>query len=241
MLPKIDLPTYTLKLPSNSQEVTVRPFLVKEEKLLLMAVKSNDAQEIIRTTKQVIKNCIIEPEINVETLPFFDIDYLFIALRAKSVGESIELNFVCQMLDETGTKCGSKFPVILDISNIDVENLDKTKMDIKFHDDLIFKMKFPSYSVMKSIDENSDSLETKIKIIASCVDKVFTKGQYYTSKDFTPDDLQSFIENLTQQQFQKLEEFTQNFPSFTVVGNGKCKKCGKEHNVRYKDFISFFQ
>ena len=107
MLPKIDVPTYTLKLPSSEQELTVRPFLVKEEKLLLMAVKSDDPQEIIRTTKQVINNCIISPEINVDTLPFFDIDYLFIALRAKSIGETIELNFICQNKVED-TKCGGK-------------------------------------------------------------------------------------------------------------------------------------
>jgi hypothetical protein len=192
MLPKIDLPTYKLHLPSNNQEITVRPFLVKEEKLLLMAVKSNDAQEIIRTTKQVINNCIIEPEINIDVLPFFDIDYLFIALRAKSVGETIELNFICQNQTEIG-KCENKFPVQLDIANIEVENNNKEKLTIKFYDDLIFTMKYPSYSIMKTLDEKADKLENSIKIISSCIDKIFTKGQYYTSKDFTPDDLQNFI------------------------------------------------
>jgi hypothetical protein len=240
MLPKIDLPTYTLHLPSNNQEVTVRPFLVKEEKLLLMAVKSNDAQEIIRATKQVITNCIISPEINVDTLPFFDIDYLFIALRAKSVGETVELNFICQNQTEAG-KCGNKFPVKLDIANIEVSNNDKSALTIKFYDDLIFTMKYPSYSIMKSLDENADKLDNNIKIIASCVDRIFTKGQYYTSKDFTPEELHNFIENLTQQQYQKLEEFTQNFPSFVVKASAQCNKCGKQHTVRYKDFISFFQ
>lgn len=240
MLPKIDVPTYDLKLPSNGQTITVRPFLVKEEKLLLMAVKSDDAQEIIRATKQIINNCIISPEIDIETLPFFDIDYLFIALRAKSVGESIDINFICQNEVE-GVKCGGKFTVAIDISNIDVENNDKSRLDIKFHDDLIFKMKYPSYSVMKQIDEKASPLETSIRIIMACVDKIFTKGQYYTNKDFTPAELQDFIENLTQEQFAKLEEFTQSFPSFYAKGSGKCIKCGKEHNVRYKDFINFFR
>ena len=107
MLPKIDVPIYNVKLPSTGQELSVRPFLVKEEKMLLMAVKSDDAQEIIRTTKQVINNCIVSPEIDVDTLPFFDIDYLFIALRAKSVGESIDVNFICQS-EVDGDKCGGK-------------------------------------------------------------------------------------------------------------------------------------
>lgn len=240
MLPKIDVPTYDVTLPSNSQTITVRPFLVKEEKLLLMAVKSDDAQEIIRATKQIINNCIISPEINIDSLPFFDIDYLFIALRAKSIGETIDVNFICQN-DLDGNKCGGKFTVPIDISQIGVENNDKSRLDIKFHDDLIFKMRYPSYSVMKLIDDKADQLETKIKIIMACVDKIFTRGQYFTNKDFTPAELQDFIENLTQEQFEKLTDFVATFPSFYAKGSGKCLKCGKEHNVRYKDFINFFR
>lgn len=239
MLPKIDVPTYIIKLPSNGQELTIRPFLVKEEKLLLMAVKSDDPQEIIRTTKQVINNCIISPEINVDTLPFFDIDYLFIALRAKSIGETIELNFICQNKVED-TKCGGKFSVNVDIANIEVENKDKP-LEIKFHDDLIFKMKYPTYGLMKLLDEKSDMLETKIKIIVASIDRIFTKGQYFTAKDITPAEMQDFVEGLTQQQFGVLEEFVNNFPTFYATGSGRCVKCGKEHNVRYKDFVNFFR
>lgn len=205
-----------------------------------MAVKSDDAQEIVRTTKQVINNCIVSPEIDVDTLPFFDIDYLFIALRAKSVGESIDVNFICQS-EVDGDKCGGKFTVPIDISNIEVENNDKSRLDIVFHDDLIFKMKYPTYSVMRQIDERDDQFETKIKIIVSSIDKIFTNGQYYTNKDMTPAEMQEFVENLTQQQFERLESFIGNFPSFYVKGEGACVKCGKVHNVRYKDFVRFFQ
>ena len=240
MLPNIDVPTYDIKLPSNGQTITVRPFLVKEEKILLMAVKSDDAQEIIKATMQVINNCIISPEIKIETLPFFDIDYMFIALRAKSIGESIDVNFLCKN-DVEGNKCGGRFVVPIDISNVAVENNDKTQLDIKFHDDLIFKMKYPPYSAMKQIDEKAGQLDSKIQIIMACVDKIFTKGQYFTNKDFTPAELQNFIEGLTQQQFSVLEKFIANFPSFYAFGSGKCLKCGKEHSVRYKDFINFFR
>lgn len=240
MLPKIDVPIYNVKLPSTGQELSVRPFLVKEEKMLLMAVKSDDAQEIVRTTKQVINNCIVSPEINVDALPFFDIDYLFIALRAKSVGESIDVNFICQS-EVDGVKCGGKFTVPIDISNVEMENIEKSNLDIVFHDDLIFKMKYPTYSVIKQIDEKADQFETKIKIIMACIDKIFTKGQYYTNKDMTPAEMQDFVESLTQQQFEKLEGFISKFPSFYVKGEGKCIKCGKEHSVRYKDFMRFFQ
>lgn len=240
MLPKIDTPIYDVKIPSTGQEIKIRPFLVKEEKLLLMAVKSNDPQEIINTTKQVINNCLIDSDINIDTLPFFDIDYLFIALRAKSIGEKIEVNFICQnMVDDS--KCGGRFKVEIDISNVEVVNNDKSRLDIKFNDNLIFKMKYPTYSIMKLIDGKEDVIENKIKIISASIDRIFSKGQYYSSKDFTPEELREFLENLTQQQFEKLDEFITDFPTFYATGNGKCPKCGKEHSVRYKDFVNFFR
>lgn len=240
MLPKIDVPIYDLKLPSNGKEIKARPFLVKEEKLLLMAVSSKDAQEIIKTTKQVVNNCILDSDINIDTLPFFDMDYLFIALRAKSIGESIEVTFICQNKTDNDI-CDGKFPVNIDITNVEVEKDESISSDIKFNDDLIFKMKYPSYSVIKMLKEKDDGLENKIKIIIASIDRIFTNGQYYSTKDFSTEELQNFIEGLTQEQFNKLSEFVNNFPSFHVKGKGKCTKCGKEHNVRYKDFVRFFQ
>lgn len=240
MLPKIDVPTYEMKLPSNGQEVTFRPFLVKEEKLLLMAAQSKDTQEIIKTTKQVLNNCVVS-DIDINTLPFFDIDYLFVALRAKSVGEKIEVNYLCLAPQDDGSKCQGNFKVNLDILNIGVEKDEDQVMDIQFHNDLMFKMKYPTYEVMKTISDKDDTLEMKTKVIMACVDKIFANGQYYTNKDFTPDELRGFIEGLTQEQFKKLEDFTNNFPSFYVKGEGQCPQCGKYHNVRYKDFINFFR
>lgn len=239
-LPKIDVPIYELKLPSNGKEVRFRPFLVKEEKLLLIAVKSNDANEIIKTTKQVINNCLIDSDINVDTLPFFDVDCLFIAMRAKSVGENVEVNYVCQNDTETG-KCGGKFSVKIDISNVEIDKKDDVKSDIEFNSNLIFKMKYPTYSVIKLINDDDDSIEKKIKIISASIDKIFIDGSYYSNKDMTPEEMQSFIENLTQEQFNKLSDYVSNFPSFFVKGHGNCIKCGKEHEVRYKDFVRFFR
>lgn len=240
MLPKIDVPIYELKLPSNGKEIRFRPFLVKEEKLLLMAAKSGDANEIIKTTKQVINNCLLD-EVNIDTLPFFDVDCLFIALRAKSIGESIEVNYVCQNTLEDGTPCRGRFPVKIDISNVEIEKNENIKSEIKFNDNLIFHMKYPGYSIIKLLNDSKDSFDKKIKIITMSIDKIFSKGQYYSTKDFSTEELQSFIESLTQEQFEKLAEFTSNFPSFSVKSQGKCTKCGKEHSVRYKDFVRFFQ
>lgn len=239
MLPIIDVPTYELKLPSNGKEVTIRPFLVKEEKMLLMAVKTDDVQEIIKITKQVLNNCIITKDIDLDALPFFDIDYLFIALRAKSVGEKIPVSYICNAVTDEG-QCNGKFKVDLDIANIEVIK-EETSMDITFTDNLIFKMKYPSYSVTKSLMDKESGMETTIKIIAACIERVFSKGQYYTNKDLTPDDMIKLVESLTGEQFNRLEQFTNNFPYFQVVGQGQCTKCGKEHSVRYKDFVNFFR
>lgn len=241
MLPKIDLPTYELKLPSNGKEIRFRPFLVKEEKLLLMAAKSGDANEIIKTTKQVINNCLLDDDVNIDSLPFFDVDCLFIALRAKSIGENIEVNYICQNTLEDNTPCRSKFPVKIDISNVEIEKNENIKSEIKFNDNLIFHMKYPNYSVIKLLNDSTDNLDKKIKLIVSSIDRIYTNEQYYSNKDFSTEELQSFIENLTQEQFDKLAEFISNFPSFFVNCKGKCTKCGKDHNVRYKDFVRFFQ
>lgn len=240
MLPKIDLPTYELKLPSNGQEVTFRPFLVKEEKLLLMAAKSNDANEIIKTTKQIINNCIIGSKINIDSLPFFDIDCLFIAMRAKSVGESIEVYYVCQNIVDNNV-CNGRFPLKIDISNVELDKKEDISTEIKFNDNLIFSMKYPSYSIIKFLNDDDDGLEKKIKIISASISKIFVNGQYYTTKDLAPEEMQNFIENLTKEQFDKLLEFVSNFPSFYIKSSGTCPKCGKNHDVRYKDFIRFFQ
>ena len=113
-LPKIDLPVYELKLPSNNKQVKIRPFLVREEKLLLMAVESNDESEIINTTKQVINNCLIDSDVNIDALPFFDVDYMFVFLRAKSVGDNVEVQLTCNNETPEGI-CGNRFPAMVDI------------------------------------------------------------------------------------------------------------------------------
>lgn len=206
-----------------------------------MAAQSDDTQEIIRATKQVLNNCIVSSDINVDTLPFFDVDYLFIALRAKSVGEKVNMNFVCLNKREDGSDCKGKFPVELDIQNIEVYRTPDHTLDIKMNEKLIFKMKYPTYSVVKTLSDKSDVFENSIKLIAACIDKIFHNDQFYNSKDFSPEELQAFIENLTQEQFTRLENFVKTIPIFSIKAEGTCPKCGKNHNVRYNDFVNFFR
>lgn len=238
-LPKIDVPTYEITLPSDKRTVKVRPFLVKEEKLLLMAVESKDNANIIKTTKQVINNCLLEP-LDVEKLPFFDVDYLFIALRAKSIGEKIEVSYTCNNEVENGN-CGGVFQTDIDVSNCEIEKDETINMNIKLSDTISIKMKYPSYDIMKMIMGNETILEKKIRVIASCVERIVSGDKIYSQKDFTKEELKDFLENLTQDQYKKLEHFVDNFPNFFVKANGICPKCKFNHEIKYQDYARFFQ
>jgi hypothetical protein len=238
-LPKIDVPIYEIKVPSTGNMLKVRPFLVKEEKLLLMSVESNDTEDIIKTTKQVINNCLLEP-LDIDKLPFFDIDYIFIALRAKSIGEKIEVSYTCNNDTENG-KCGGMFDADINVSKCEIEKDESVSDTIKLSEKLTVKMKYPTYEIMKLISSNETVIERKIKIIMSCIDKILTNDTVYTQKDFSKEELRDFLEALTQDQYKKLENFIDNFPTFYIKGEAKCPKCGFNHEIKYQDFARFFQ
>jgi len=239
MLPRISYPIYELKLPSDGRTIKVRPFLVKEEKLLLMAVESNDENEIINTTKQIINNCIVEGKINVDTLPFFDIDYLFIALRAKSVGESIEVKFTCNNIVDS-VKCGNIFLANIDISNCGVVTDPTVTNPITLGNNMTIKMKYPNYATMKNILSKDNVLNKKVNIIVESIEYIQNGENLYTLKDMTKEELKEFVEGLTQNQFKLVEKFVDNFPYFVVLAEAKCNKCGFWHKLQYKEFTSFF-
>ena len=240
MLPKIDLPVYELKLPSNGNTVRVRPFIVKEEKLLLMAVESGDTNEIINITKQVINNCLIDKDVDINSLPFFDVDYLFIALRAKSIGEKINTIFKCKTELEDETICNTPFDVSFDISKCDTYKDDSIKSDIKVQSDILVKMKYPGYSIMKYIMDTQNVLDRKVKIIAACIDRIIQKDKIYSSKDMSREKMVEFVEGLTEAQYKMLENYIDNFPYFYYSVNHTCTSCGFQHNMRYTDFSDFF-
>lgn len=238
-LPKIDLPIYDVKLPSSGKIVQIRPFLVREEKLLLMAVESDDTNEIINVTKQVINNCIINNDVNVETLPFFDIDYLFIALRAKSVGESIEVKFTCNNI-VNDVICSNVFPANIDIAKCEIVKDDTIKSMVDLGKNIKLKMKYPNYTTMKSILDTDTVLNKQLNILAGSIDQIIDGDKIHTSKDVTKQELLDFLEGLTKEQYNRAVEFIENFPSFVIDVNSKCTKCGFVHNVKYDEFSSFF-
>lgn len=233
-------PLYDFTIPSTGQEIKIRPFLVKEEKLLLMALQEAEPVDVINTTKQIIKGCIVEGDVDLEKMPFFDVDCLFIALRAKSVGETIQVKFTCKNVVDDHV-CDNVFPVEIDISKCSLRREKDIDPVIDLGSGMKVKMKYPSYSIMRTINENDNVLNKKIAIIVGSIDYVQDKEQVHTSKDLGPRELTAFVESMTQQTFKKLEEFVDNFPSFLIKKEAVCPECKKTHEIEWSEFTSFFQ
>jgi len=237
-LPKITVPTYIVTLPSNGAKHRVRPFLVKEEKMLMMAVESKDPFDMINTTRQVIVNCLVDNDLDIDKIPFFDVDYLLVVLRAKSVSETIDINFKCNNTVESGI-CGAVFPVTLDILSSELVKDDAMMEKIELGGGIGAKMKYPSYADVKSISALPD-VDQKIRFIQKCVDYLFDANQIYPSKDMDDAAFSTFVDGLTQAQFEKLESWTDNLPQLVILAEKSCSKCGFDHKIRYRNLDSFF-
>lgn len=239
-LPQVTTPLYDIVIPSTGKSVRIRPFLVKEEKLLLMATQSKDTNEIISTVKQVISNCLVDGDVNVNDLAFFDMDYLFIALRAKSIGETVELQFTCNSVTPEGQKCGHIFPVDVDISKAHIVKDETLEEKTWITDTVGVKFKYPKYGVMRALADIEDPFEQKSKMIHACIDFIFDKDKVYSVKDYTKEDFEKFFDNLTVAQLEKLEKWVDGLPTFAVDLEKTCDRCGFNHKIRYNDFTSFF-
>lgn len=238
MLPKIDVPTYDVTIPSNKEVITVRPFTVKEEKLLLMAMESRENEEIIKTVKQIISNCLIKGQVDINKLPFFDVDFLFIFLRAKSIGEKVEVKMTCNNVVE-GNKCGNVFEADMDVGKCEVQQKDGISPDIKLSEKQGVKMRYPTYAAMK-IAEANNAIDQKTNIIVNSIEYIYDAKGMYSYKDYSKEELKEFVESLTEENYNKLQAFVDNFPTMAVKLEATCNKCGFHHNVRYTDFFDFF-
>jgi len=239
-LPKISTPTYELVLPSTGKTIKYRPFLVKEEKILILALESQSTKEITNAIKQVLKDCILTKGIKVEELPTFDIEYIFLNVRGKSVGESLDLIITCSDDGET------EVPVTVFIDQIQVEKDPEHSTDIHLDAELVLRMKYPSLDQFIktnfdfSADQSSSNIERSLEIIASCIDVVFTSDESWSAADCSKKELTDWIETLDSNQFKKVEKFFDTMPrlSHTVkVTNPKTKV---ESEVTLEGLTSFF-
>lgn len=235
---RVDVPIFEHKLISNGKTIKCRPFLVKEEKLLLMAMESDDPADLLNTTIQVIENCILD-NIDIGALPYFDIEYLILELRAKSIGDNVQLSFVCN--NEVDEKpCGHHFNSAISIKNVIIHKEDMKDGKITFPGDMGMQMKYPSYQAMKLAANQLDSLEQRIDLLAQSVDSLWDKDTVYKGSTLTKKDIMEFIENLTKEDFNKMQEFIDGAPWLRIEKTVECPKCHNRSEVTYEGFESFF-
>lgn len=236
-LPKISAPTYFLTLPSTGKEIKYRPFLVREEKLLVLALESEDSKQITEAIKTVLKNCIETRGIKVETLPTFDIEYLFLNIRGKSVGEEIEVNVICPD-DEVTT-----VPVKINIDEIEVQKFDEHDKKIKLDDKIHIEMRYPSLDqfIKNNFDLNAtDDMDQAFELIGSCIDKIYTEDEVWATSDVTKKELQEFLDQMNSSQFKLIEKFFETMPKLSHTIKIKNPKTKVESEVTIEGLTSFF-
>ena len=236
-LPRISTPTYELELPSTEQSINYRPFLVKEEKLLVIALESEDTKQITTAIKTVIKHCILTKDIKVENLPTFDIEFLFLNIRGKSVGEQVDVNIICPDDNETNVS------VSIDLDDIKVlKNEDHTNK-IKVDPTIMMEMKYPSLEqfIKNNFDfNNQNAMDQSFELIASCIDKIYTKDEVWSTSDVTKKELTEFLESMNSSQFKDIEKFFETMPKLSHKIQIKNPKTGVESEVVLEGLASFF-
>jgi hypothetical protein len=211
-LPKIVTPEYDLVLPSTQKKITYRPFLVKEEKLLVLALESENTKQITTAIKSVLKSCILTRGIKVEKLPTFDIEYLFLNIRARSVGEEVEVNIVAPDDGETNVT------VTIDLEDIQVQTNENHSNKIKLDETLVMEMKYPSLEqfISNNFDfEGETDINQSFELIASCIDKIYNEDEVWSTDDCTKKEVVDFLEQMSSTQFKEIEQFFETMPKLS--------------------------
>ena len=236
-LPKIATPTYSMVLPSTEKEINYRPFLVKEEKLLVLALESEDTKQITTAIKAVLRSCVLTKGIKVELLPTFDIEYLFLNIRGKSVGESLDVNIICPDDEKTSVK------VVIDLDDIKVQKTEGHTNKVQLDKNLMMELKYPSLEefIKNNFDfKDESSMEQSFKLIASCIDKIYTDEEVWVAADCTRKEITEFLESMNSSQFKKIEEFFTSMPKLSHTIKVKNPNTKVESEVVLEGLASFF-
>ena len=236
-LPTIVTPTYELELPSTGKKVKYRPFLVKEEKLLVLALESEDTKQITTAIRTVLKNCIQTRGVKVESLPTFDIEYLFLNIRGKSVGEEIEVNLIAPDDGET------QVPVTINIDDIKIQKDESHTNKVKLDAQLVMEMKYPSLDefIKNNFDFNDTvGMDQSFELIASCIDKIYNEEEVWSSADCTKKEMKDFLEQMNSLQFKEIETFFTTMPKLSHNITFTNPKTKVENTVVLEGLSSFF-
>ena len=238
-LPKIATPSYELELPSTGKTIQYRPFLVKEEKLLVIALESEDTKQITNAIKAVIKSCVLTKGVKVETLPTFDIEFLFLNIRGKSVGEDIDLKLVCPDDEKT------EVSVSINLDDIKVQKPEGHSKQIKLDDNLMMELKYPSLNefIKNNFDPNDKSknpMDQSFDLIGSCIDKIYNEDEVWAADDCSKKEINEFLDSMNSNQFKEVEKFFETMPklSHTVKVYNPTTKV--ESDVVLEGLASFF-
>ena len=236
-LPKIATPTYELELPSSGQTVKYRPFLVKEEKVLVIALESEDNKQITNAIKAVLKSCVLTKGIKVEKLPTFDIEFLFLNIRGKSVGEELEVNIICPDDEKT------QVPVTIDLDDIQVQKYDDHENQIKIDENIMMEMAYPSLDqfIKNNFEfDEKNAMAQSFELIAQCIDKVYTEEEVWASADCTKKEMNEFLESMNSTQFKAIEKFFETMPKLSHTIKVTNPKTKVESEVVLEGLASFF-
>ena len=238
-LPKIATPSYELELPSTGQTITYRPFLVKEEKLLVIALESEDTKQITNAIKAVIRACILSKGIKVEALPTFDIEYLFLNIRGKSVGEDLDVKLICP--DDNQTEVN----VNINLDDIQVQKPEGHSNQIKLDNNLMMELKYPSLNefIKNNFDPNevgTNAMEQSFDLIGSCINKIYNEDEVWIAADCSKKEINDFLDSMNSNQFKEVEKFFETMPKLSHTVKVKNPKTKVESDVVLEGLASFF-
>ena len=235
-LPKISTPTYELVLPSSGRKIKYRPFLVKEEKILIIALESQDQKQVANSIKSILSNCILTRGTKVDKLSTFDIEYLFLNVRGKSVGEQIEVMVTCPDDEKT------QVPMSINIDSIKVEKSKDHKTDIKLDDQYTLKMRYPSLNEFIKTNFSVDEMKVDdtFDLIASCIDQIYSEEESWTQEDCTKKEMVEFLEQLNSSQFKEIETFFETMPKLSHKVKVKNPNTGVESEIVLEGLQNFF-
>ncbi|MBM5783193.1 MAG: hypothetical protein FJ368_07240 [Pelagibacterales bacterium] len=242
MLPKIDVPIYTVNLVSTGKPVRFRPFLVKEQKLFLMASESDDQKETVDIVRQVLKNCILD-EIDINNIPTFDLEFLFMNLRARSVEEVVDLKYKCNntVKNEKGEDktCTGSVDFKFNLLEIHPTKSENHTNKITITENVGICLKYPTFEMIQKY-EKMDEKNIIMSILIDCIDYIYDKDSTYYSKDTSKKELEEFVDNLQQSHLEKIKVFFETMPEIKKEVNFKCPKCDYEENITIKGLQNFF-
>ena len=238
-LPKLDVPTYELELPVSKKKIKYRPFLVKEQKNLLMAMESNETTTIQQNIKDILYNCTLTEDIDVEKLPIIDVEYYFLQLRAKSIGEVVESRYRCNN-EVDGEECGNIMEKDINLNDIKVEMDDSVSPEIQLTDKVIIKMKYPEFGIVKDSLQYDNITDVTFNMISESIEYIYDGEQFYYATEAQPGEMLDFVESMNQEQFSKVEEFFDNLPKLKETVEIDCSKCGFHHTIEVEGLESFF-